>query len=143
MSQRDLATLRELLRRVAQETRSTSRELEERLEIGHGNLGKLLSGRIELRVRHILAFAELLEVSPGELVAAGCPEATAAATINLEDWLAPPRRPVRAATPGQTALPASAEELVELLRREIRSELAAQRSGGRGATRGDATRKPK
>jgi transcriptional regulator with XRE-family HTH domain len=124
MPQNDLRELRQLLGQVVQRLGRTSRELEERLEIGHGNLGKLLNGTIELRVRHLLAFAELLRVPVTELLAAGCPGSAAAATQHLTDWLPQVQGDGGGAAAAQARMPVTLAELTELLRREIGSELA-------------------
>ena len=127
MWQNDLRSMRRLLGELVEKLDRSHRELEDLLEIGHGNLHKLLDGKIELRVRHLLTFAELLQVAPSELLAVGCPEAEAAATRRLSDWLpslrqAQPQRP-----PAHPALPATREELMQLLRQEISREMEGRR----------------
>ncbi len=131
MVQKDLRTLRQLLREVVARLGRSNRELEDLLGIGHGNFGRLLDGTLELRVRHLLALAELMEVAPGDLLTLGSPETTQAATRRLQDVVAwgRPDGDGRAAE-HRGALPATVEELRDMLRAEIRRELA--RSGRRG-----------
>jgi hypothetical protein len=74
-------------------------------------------------VRHVLAFAGLLKVPPADFLAAGCPEATAAATHRLSDWIGP-RQGADGGQAAQRAVVLSPEELAELVRREVRNELA-------------------
>ena len=126
MRQNDLRSMRRLLGELVEKLDHSHRELEDLLEIGHGNLHKLLDGKIELRVRHLLTFAELLQVAPSELVAAGCPESEAAATRRLSDWLPSLRAAEPARPPAHTELPVTREELTRLLRQEVRREVARQ-----------------
>ncbi|HEX5759800.1 MAG TPA: helix-turn-helix transcriptional regulator [Thermoanaerobaculia bacterium] len=128
MKENDIRTLRRLLQARVERLPLSRRQIEDRLGIGHGNLNKLFRGQAELHLRHLLAFAELFGVSPGELLEAGCPETTAAATRTVEDVLAEARRG-REPEEGRAVhwrMPATAEELTDLLRKEIRRELAAR-----------------
>lgn len=79
----DLRTLRELIREALDRVRLSPKDLEDELGIGHGNLAHLLSGRLELRVRHLLSIARLLKVPPHQFLELGCPEATRAAARDL------------------------------------------------------------
>lgn len=126
MWQNDLRSMRRLLGELVEKLDRSHRELEDLLEIGHGNLHKLLDGKIEFRVRHLLTFAELLQVAPSELVAYGCPETEAAATRRLADWLPSLRQAEPPRLPAHTELPVSREELTQLLRQEVRREMARQ-----------------
>jgi transcriptional regulator with XRE-family HTH domain len=135
MAKNDLDALRALLRQLLTATRIPIRELERRLGIGHGNYYTLLDGSLEMRVHHLLAIARLLEIPPGELLAAGCPQANESAKYHVDDWLAM-GRPRQAAR--ETA-PVSAD-LVEIIRTAVREEVAAQvgrAAGGRQAPKRD------
>src|SRR5262245_8800395 len=92
MADRDLKDLRALLRDAVVASRLSNREMERVLGIGHGTLEKLLDGRQDLRVRHIMALASYLKVSPADFFALGCPQAVRAAEHELSEWLTPPRR---------------------------------------------------
>jgi len=92
---KDLKTLHELVRQVVDQTRLTKRRLEEEIGLGHGTLEQLLSGRQDLRVRHLLALARLLRVAPHQFLELGCPEASAAAEHDLAVWLGRPQEPER------------------------------------------------
>lgn len=122
MADQDLKELRQLLREAVDASRMYARDIEDALEIGHGNLTRLLNGTLELRVRHLLAFAGLLKIPPGELLELGCPGATEKAQRRLVDWLGPDRR---RATQDGPSLPATLEELTELIRTVVREELAS------------------
>lgn len=136
MWQNDLRSMRRLLGDLVERLDRSHRELEDLLEIGHGNLHKLLDGKIELRVRHLLTFAELLQVAPSELLAVGCPESEAAATRRLSDWL-PALRSPQPEPAAHPALPATREELMQLLRQEISREMARQAADAPPATPDD------
>jgi hypothetical protein len=44
-----------VFREAIQGLRLTPRQIEDALDIGHGSLSRLLDGKIELKVRHLLA----------------------------------------------------------------------------------------
>jgi transcriptional regulator with XRE-family HTH domain len=83
--------LRQVLREAIGAQGRSNRKLEEDRGIGHGNVEKLLSGRAEVKVRHLAVLAELLDVPPGDFLALGLPEATAKAKRRLMDLIAPER----------------------------------------------------
>ncbi len=55
-----------LLEAVIQAAGYSEDDLEQRLDASPGYLGRLLSGEIELKLRHILAILRVLEVEPGQ-----------------------------------------------------------------------------
>lgn len=122
MSDQDLASLRDLLREAVAGSRLSGHEAEAVLGIGHGNLERLLNGTLELRIRHVLALARHLQVSPADFFALGCPEAVRAAQHDLTEWIAPPHR----LQAGQAPLPRTADDLVALIRSAVQQELAAR-----------------
>jgi len=124
----NLGTLRQVLREAVRAQGRSNRQLEEHLGIGHGNIEKLLSGRAEVKVRHLLVLAELLDVPPGDFLALGCPEATAKARRRLGDWIAPGLGADGGGAASAAAAPVSVEQLAELVREAVRSELAKQRA---------------
>jgi transcriptional regulator with XRE-family HTH domain len=118
----DERALLQVLREAVRLTGRTHRDLEDELGIGHGNIQKLLDGRVRLTVRHLLAFAALLDVPAAELLAVAFPEQAASARRHLPDLLASglgddARRAMSA------ALPASREELAEIVRAMVVAEL--------------------
>jgi transcriptional regulator with XRE-family HTH domain len=53
-----------LLEALIQATGVSPEELEKRLEASRGYVGRLLSGIVELKLRHILAILRILEIEP-------------------------------------------------------------------------------
>lgn len=121
MPQDDLNGLRAVLREAVAACRRSSRDMEEELGLGHGSLQRLLDGRIDIRVQHLLAIARLLQIHPVEFLELGFPEWPA--RYRLIDWMGPDQRK-RAA--GKSGLPTTREELAELIRGIVREELDAQ-----------------
>lgn len=121
MSSDDLRQLRSVLREAVRALRIPVRDWERRLGIGHGNLEKLLDGTLELRVRHILAFAQLLRVAPGDLLDTGCPELGQQAEHRMSDWVASARSSRKPEPPPSPGL---SEEIVAAIREAVRRELA-------------------
>lgn len=60
-------------------------ELEQRLDVSPGYLGRLLSGEIELKLRHILSILRALEVEPALYFESLYPTQAPAGTIRIED----------------------------------------------------------
>lgn len=128
MADKDLKELRQLLREAVDASRMHVRDIEAAVGVGHGNLDRLLNGTLELRVRHLLAFARLLSIPPAELLELGCRTATQTAQRRLVDWLGPERSQRLG---GASRLPATPEELSEMIRMIVREELEARdQSGG-------------
>jgi hypothetical protein len=130
MVDQDLKELRRLLRNAVESSRMYVRDIEATIGVGHGNLERLLNGTLELRVRHLIAFARLLKIPPAELLELGCPGAAQSAQHRLVDWLGPARRQGLAEG---SRLPATPEELTELIRAVVREELSAdeRHTGGK------------
>lgn len=122
MSDSDLRRLRALVREALPTYHGAGRALEDALGIGHGNLSHLLDGRLELRVRHLLAIAKMLGVPPHQFLELGCPETTDAARRDLTDFVSmnlPPERKV--------AMQArQAVELDNRIRKIVREEMDAR-----------------
>ncbi|HZF12925.1 MAG TPA: helix-turn-helix transcriptional regulator [Thermoanaerobaculia bacterium] len=119
----DLAQLRQLLARAVQASGRPVRDLERGIGVGSGSLRRMLSGELNLRVEHLTNLARLLRIPPGDLLAAGCPETTAAARHRLTDWIGPGDSAPSTAPP---PAPPSPEELAALIRAAVREELAAR-----------------
>ncbi len=133
MVDQDLKELRRLLREAVESSRMYVRDIEAAIEVGHGNLERLLNGTLELRVRHLIAFARLLSIPPAELLELGCRTATQTAQRRLVDWLGPERSQRLGAA---SRLPTTPEELSEMIRTVVREELDARdRSAAAQASR--------
>ena len=118
----DLQQLRQVLREAVRAARMPIREMERRLGIGHGNLYRILDGRLDLRVRHLVALADLLNIPPGDFLELGFPDAASQAKYRLGDWLG--KRTSRPAEP--TAASLSLDQLKELIRGAVREEMEQQ-----------------
>lgn len=122
MSEKDLKQLREMLRRAVKAAGLTNRDLERRLGIGSGNIYRLLDGTLDLRVRHLLALADLLEIPPSDLLELGCPDAVSRAKRRLGDLIGQPSSPL----PELTASSLSLEQLNEMIRNAVQEALEQQ-----------------
>jgi transcriptional regulator with XRE-family HTH domain len=127
-TEKDLAEFRHILRELLRMTRLPVRNLERTLGVGSGKLERLLNGEMEIRLRHILAAAEILGVAPGDLLTVGCAEATRRARRRVVDWL--PHLAPKAEGP---PFPASREELAEMIREILHEETAAAPSRPSGS----------
>ena len=120
MSDKDLLQLRQVLREVVYASPMPVREMERRLGIGHGNLYRMLDGSLDMRVRHLLALADLLGVPPTDFLEMGCPDAIQRAPRRLSDLLGTPSHK-REAEP--TAASLSLDQLKEMVRAAVREEI--------------------
>jgi transcriptional regulator with XRE-family HTH domain len=127
---KDLKTLHDLVRQALDRTQLTKRRLEEEIGLGHGTLEQLLSGRQDLKVRHLLAIARLLRVAPQQLLELGCPQAGAAAEQDLAAWLG--RSPV----PARQGATLSEDRIRALVRDEVQ-RLLGEAFTGRGQPSGE------
>ena len=136
MRQEDLGELRAVLREAVAACRRSNRDLEDDLGLGHGSLQRMLDGRIDVRVQHLVAIARLLQVHPMEFLELGFPDWPA--RHHLTDWMQPDLRKRARKRPG---LPATREELAELVRGIVQEELDARDATPPRGTPGRA-RKP-
>lgn len=120
MSDRDLQQLRQVLRQAVDASRMPIREMERRLGVGHGSLYRMLDGDLDLRVRHLLALAELLGVPPADFLETGCPDAARGAKRRLADWIGGASQ-TSAAGPAAASL--SLDALKDLIRETVREEI--------------------
>jgi len=121
---RDLKSLREMVRQAMDRTGLPKRRLEERLGIGHGTLEQLVSGRLEIKARHLLAIARFLRVPPHQLLELGCPEAEGAADQDLGTLLGLPARTAASDVPEERIRAIVREELQRLLGGGLRQSSA-------------------
>jgi transcriptional regulator with XRE-family HTH domain len=132
-------TLRQVLREAVAASGWTKRALERRLVLGSGNLDKLLDGRLEIKVRHLRAFAALLDVPLADFVTLGYPN-QARAKHRLTDWIAPSHRSHEARAAALAGPAPSRDELAAVVRAAVEEELARrERAAAAGETAaGDA-----
>jgi transcriptional regulator with XRE-family HTH domain len=86
----DLRQLRAVLRQAISASRLSARHVETAMGLGHGNLERILDGRNELRVRHLLALAKLLQIPPQDFLELGVSQPEAGTKYRLHDWIMPP-----------------------------------------------------
>ncbi|HEX6861567.1 MAG TPA: helix-turn-helix transcriptional regulator, partial [Thermoanaerobaculia bacterium] len=106
MRQEDLSELRAVLREAVTACRRSNRDLEDDLGLGHGSLQRMLDGRVDVRVQHLVALARLLQVHPMEFLELGFPDWPV--HHHLTDWMRPDLRKRARKRPG---LPSTREEL--------------------------------
>ncbi|HWN43364.1 MAG TPA: hypothetical protein VNW71_14145 [Thermoanaerobaculia bacterium] len=124
MRQDDLSELRAVLREAVVACRRSNRDLEDDLGLGHGSLQRMLDGRIDIRVHHLVEIARILQVHPMEFLELGFPDWPA--RHHLSEWMKPDLRKRATKRPG---LPATREELSELVRGIVREEIDAREPG--------------
>lgn len=133
MRQEDLSELRAVLREAVAACRRSNRDLEDDLGLGHGSLQRMLDGRVDVRVQHLVALARLLQVHPMEFLELGFPDWPA--HHHLTDWMKPDLRKRARKRPG---LPSTREELSELIRGIVQEELDAREAAPPRRTSGAA-----
>ena len=118
----DLRHLRSILQQAIKACKLPVRQIEEALGVGHGSLDKLFDGTIELRVRHILACARLLDVPPQDFLELACPPPEDGTKYRLRDWITP-----RELGPPQAErkIDGAEGDLAALIRKAVREELGA------------------
>jgi transcriptional regulator with XRE-family HTH domain len=72
-SEQQIDRLMQVLRILLRFSKIQNREIEKKLGFSAGYLSRLLSGRIDVKLSHILDLAAILELSPHELFAIALP----------------------------------------------------------------------
>src|SRR6266545_927688 len=85
-----LELVRALLGRALVALPLSPRKIEDALQIGHGTLPRLLDGRMDLKLRHLLPLCGVLQIHPSHLLERGLPNWEA--TRRIDDWLPPDHR---------------------------------------------------
>ncbi len=114
MAREEVGRLLVLLDEAIHGARRSRREIERTMGMGQGYLNSLFRGRIELKVWHVFALAEVLGADPLILFARAAQPAPPAPADDL---------------PAEPLPPISREEVEEIVRRTLRQELA--RMGGK------------
>jgi transcriptional regulator with XRE-family HTH domain len=115
-----LEELRAVLREAVSASRLSYREIEDQLGLGHGSLQRLLDGRVDVRVHHLVGLARILQVHPMEFLELGFPDWPS--RHRLTDWMRPDSRIRRT----RQALPSTREDLAALVREIVQEELGAR-----------------
>ena len=119
---RELKPLRAVLKRAVAAARLHRRTVEQALELPPGAWDEVVAGRRILRVRHLLALAQLLGVPPEDFLEAALPEASRPAGRRLADWLDPAQPRFKNAQP--------AEDWQALIEEAVRREIDGAREDG-------------
>lgn len=101
-----------LLEALIQVTGQSQEELERRLEASPGYLGRLLAGRVELKLRHILAILRVLEIEPSLFFKTLYPGEDLAGTVQLDEL----RQQVKSLGVGSEPTPKAGVEMNDLER---------------------------
>jgi DNA-binding Xre family transcriptional regulator len=112
-----LDLVRALLNRALAALPISPRQIEDALQIGHGTLPRLLDGRMDLKLRHLLPLCKVLKIHPGNLLERGLPHWEA--TRSIDDWLPPDHRQAATARPA-----ALSDELLQAIRTVVREEIS-------------------
>jgi hypothetical protein len=131
MSEQDLREIRAFLKEALQASGKRTRVLERALGIGTGKLQSLFDGSLDLRVRHLLAIADVLNIPPEDLLVFTCREARENAKYRITDWL--PH--LRAREEGKP-LPKNLDQLKEVIRATVQEELDERGLSGEPRSRG-------
>ncbi len=115
---KDMKKLLDLVRTACDRYTGYKRDLESALSIGHGRLEELLSGTLELRVRHLVGLARLLKIPPTDFLRLAYAGDARTATRRLEDWLGDPQ-PSNARRASVPFTPEHEERIRELIREEL------------------------
>lgn len=102
-------------------------ELERRLDVSAGYVGRVLSGEIELKLRHILSFLRTLEIEPALFFESLYPVQPLGGTIRIEDLQERLQR-LGLGNPSE-APPVVVDDLEQLVQGALRTALG--RKGGR------------
>jgi len=118
----------------------SARQLEEKLNYGAGTVNRLFSGKIELKLRHILLILEVIGIPPSQFFREVFPEddrprsepEMASRLLDLLERHAAPRRlPARSAPPPTPTGLSDAELDRRILEALERLGVTTQPSGGR------------
>jgi transcriptional regulator with XRE-family HTH domain len=118
MSDHDIRNMRKMLHQVINAAGLADRQVEDAMGLGHGRLGRLFDGSMEIKLRHLLGLARRLKISPGELVAMGSPETEQLKERRVADWLG-------ISEPKAQRVETPPNDLDERIRRAVREELLA------------------
>jgi transcriptional regulator with XRE-family HTH domain len=117
----DLRQLRAVLRQAISASRLSARDVETAMGCGHGSLERLLDGRNEIRVRHILGLARLLKVPPQDFLELGVHQPEGGPKYRLRDWIMPPEFGPPNAAAKKTSAPSN--DVAALVREAVQEAL--------------------
>src|SRR3954469_13058649 len=126
-----------LLETVMQAAGLTRKDLDQRLGAGPGYVSQVLTGRMELKFRHILAILRALDVEPGLFFQTLYPE-TRPATDQavMEEFLKRFQKLGFGSAPAPPSPPAlDPQELEKLIQSAVRNALAERQGGDQAQKR--------
>lgn len=137
MIEDDIRRCAKMLESVVRMDGLSARQLEEKLNYGAGTVNRLFSGKIELKLRHILLILEVIGIPPSQFFREVFPEddrprsesEMASRLLDLLERHATPRRPP--ARPAPTGGLSDAELDRRILDALERLGVATQPGGGR------------
>jgi transcriptional regulator with XRE-family HTH domain len=118
----DLRHLRAVLRQAVSACGLSARDIERAVGIGHGNLERILDGRNDLRVRHLLGLARVLKIPPQDFLELGIPQPEGGTRYRLRDWIMPREM----APPNAAKKDGSGDDIAKLVREAVQQTLAAE-----------------
>lgn len=118
----DLRQLRAVLRQAVSACGMSARDIETAMGLGHGNLERILDGRNELRVRHILGLARVLKVPPQDFLELGVPQPEGGTKYRLRDWIMPREM----APPNAAKKTDNGNDVAKLVREAVQQALGAE-----------------
>jgi transcriptional regulator with XRE-family HTH domain len=104
-------------------------ELERRLDVSPGYVGRVLSGEIELKLRHILSILRGLEIEPALFFESLYPTAPPGGTIRMED-LQQRLQGLGLDGPSETHPQVVVDDLGSLVQGAVRAALARRNPNG-------------
>ncbi len=114
-----------LLETVMQAAGLTRKDLDQKLGAGPGYVSQVLTGRMELKLRHVLAILRALEVEPSVFFQTLYPENRPSTdAVVMEEFLRRFQRLGFGSQPAPPAPPLDAGELEKLIRSAVRSALS-------------------
>lgn len=110
-----------LLEQSIRSSRVSLREIERQLEVGQGYLNSIFKGRIQLRVSHVYAIAQVLGVEPVSLFFGATPPKDPTWLLQQLGLDPSKQKPPAALLAYLQALPVDREELRQMIREELAS----------------------
>jgi len=123
-----------LLETVMQAAGLTRKDLDQKLGAGPGYVSQVLTGRMELKFRHILAILHALEVEPSVFFQTLYPENRPSTdAVVMEEFLRRFQRLGFGATPAPAAPSLDPQELEKMIQNAVRAALTGVASSGPAA----------
>jgi transcriptional regulator with XRE-family HTH domain len=133
-----------LLETVMQAAGLTRKDLDQKLGAGPGYVSQVLTGRMELKFRHILAVLRTIEVEPGVFFQTLYPENRPSSdAVVMEEFLRRFQKLGFGTQPSPPAAPLDPQELERMIQNAVRTALAGtpEKSKDETAARGPRKRR--